>query len=136
MKQDFLPMLESFKERLRELRHELRALDSDRVSKINLRTKADEIASEWVEKIRSPLEHKFKIEKKVIDDTADRLKKLHILSRPNNLKSSYLKCIDVVFKKFDDKFVLPIKQMASEPASLLELNRLIPGLSNADESSY
>jgi hypothetical protein len=111
-------------------------LDGVKVSRNADRDAADRLASEWVERIRSPLEHKFKIDKAVIDATAEYFKKLHVLSRPNNQKSSYLKCIDAILKGFDNKFVLPIKQTASEPETLLDLQTLIPGLTDADESSY
>ena len=136
MKQDFLQALSHFKENLRSLRSELKALDTEKVSRKALRDASDHIASDWVEKIRSPLEHRFKIDKAVIENTATQMKQLHILSRPNNQKSSYLKCINSVLEHFDDKFILPIKQMSSEPESLLDLETLVPSLTDADESSY
>jgi hypothetical protein len=67
---------------------------------------------------------------------AEQMKQLHVLSRPNNRKSSYLKIIRGALRKFDDRFILPIKQSTFEIESVLDLRKLIPGLSNPEESDY
>jgi len=136
LKQEFVRSLEALKERLLTLRSNVKASNSERIARKAIRSEADQIASDWVEKFRSPLEHKFKLDKLVIEEIAEHMKRLHVLSRPNNLKSSYLDCVGSILKGFDDKFILPLKQAASEPESLLELGKLIPGLADANESSY
>ena len=112
------------------------ALRTDTVSRNEIRDKADAIASSWVEDLRSPLEHRFKISPTTIAEMAEWMKRLHILSRPNNLKSSYLDLLSDVLKDFEDKFVLPIKQMATNVESILDLTKLVPNLPDPDESSY
>lgn len=64
------------------------------------------------------------------------MKQLHVLSRPNNLKTSYLNCINKILKGFDDKFILPIKQTTIEVKELLDLQKIIPSLANPAESDY
>jgi hypothetical protein len=61
---------------------------------------------------------------------------LHVLRRPSNLKTSYIATIDGVLKKFDDRFLLPIKQMSREVSTVLDLMKLVPTISNSAESEY
>jgi hypothetical protein len=44
--------------------------------------------------------------------------------------------INEVLKDFDDKFILPIKQMPFNIEKILDLNKVIPTLPNPDESQY
>lgn len=137
MKQEFVTTLQEFKSKLSRLRRQLKAFDRNQVSKLEYRNGAEEIATDWVEKIRSPLEHKFKIDKETIEATAEQMKRLHQLARPNNQKASYLQCLDAVLNKFDDKFILPIQQSAPENnSSIPSLLQLIPSLKNANDSEY
>ncbi len=64
------------------------------------------------------------------------MKHLHVLSRPNNLQTSYLKTLDSVLDKFKDKFVLPIQQTSMAVESVFDLQKLVKGLTNPDESNY
>ena len=110
MKQNIITKLEEFRSRLQSLRKALNGSNTARVSKKETRQEADAIATMWVEELRSPLEHKFKLDPEVILQTAENMKRLYKLSRPNNQKSSYLEVLSQVLKKFDDKFILPIKR--------------------------
>jgi hypothetical protein len=136
LKKDLIEKLRAFKDEIADLKQQIRKLKTDRVSQIHLRKAAETIASKWVEEIRSPLEHKFRLSKPIIEQMADQMKKLHILSRPNNLKSSYLQCINTILKDYDDRFVLPLQQVTEEVNEILDLRKILPGLSNPDESDY
>ena len=137
MKQEIIDQLESFRTKLKQLKKEVNSIPGDRVSRKGATTLADEIATTWVEELRSPLEHKVRIDSVLIQETAEHMRQLHILSRPNNHKKSYLKTINAVLRKFDDKFILPIKQSYQEEASsALSLHELIPDLATPEESEY
>lgn len=136
MKAEFLEELRDFKKRLNALKREVAGLTTDRVSKTAIRTEANALADFWVEGIRSPLEHKFKLDKQLVTDTAEHFKRLHQLSRPNNHKSSYLDCLTSILTDFDNRFVLPIQQSGSEPESVIQLHKLIPLLKDAHQSDY
>jgi len=136
LKDEILSKLHQFKSDLLKLRKDINALKSDRVSRKPLRQFADEIATYWVEELRSPLEHKLKLPSNVIQATSEQIKRLHVLSRPNNLKSSYLETIGIVLIKFDDKFILPIKQTSLNIESTFDLQKIIPTLSDPNESDY
>ena len=136
MKKPILEKVEAFKKDLQLLKKELVELPTEQVNRKAIQDRADAIATSWVEGLRSPLEHKAKLSIEVIEQTASDMKKLHVLSRPSNLKSSYLAVVNRTLKKFDDRFVLPIKQSATEIENIFDLQKLVPGLPNPDESDY
>lgn len=136
MKEATIQKLESFRDDLRELKREVNKVSGERVNRTAIRSKADEIATLWVEELRSPLEHKFDLPIEEIRGMAAQMKQLHVLSRPGNRKSSYLKTINAALRKFDDRLVLPIKQSTFEVENVLDLRKLIPGLSDPEESDY
>lgn len=136
MKKTLLEKVEVFKRDLQALKRDVTALTTARVNRKAIRDQADAIATYWVEDLRSPLEHRAKLPTELIEQTAADMKQLHVLSRPSNLKSSYLGLLNQVLRKFDDKFVLPIKQSATEVESIFDLGKLVPGLANPDESDY
>ena len=136
MKQETIEKLEKFRNRLRALRRVVNQASGERINKGSIMSSADEIATTWVEELRSPVEHKFKIPTEDIRDMAAHMKQLHVLSRPSNRKSSYLKTINAALRKFDDRFILPIKQSQVEVESVLDLRKLIPDLPDSEESDY
>lgn len=136
MKIEFIANLREFKKSISSLKREVGKLTTTQVSRINLRNDAEAIASQWVEELRSPLEHKYKIEKKVIEATSEQMKKLHVLSRPNNLKSSYTRCLNLILKNYDDNFILPLQQEGGDVNDIPQLRQLIPNTDEVELSEY
>lgn len=136
MKNALLGKLIVFEGELRQLRKDVAALSTDRVSQKNLRYLAEQLANKWVEDLRSPLEHKFKLPAEIIQSTSESMKRLHVLSRPNNRKSSYLESLDSVLSRFKDKFILPIQQTSTSADNVFDLQKLVKGLTNLEESRY
>lgn len=136
MKEILLEKITKFRQELKNLKRELSNLSTESVSRKKLREQADKIATFWVEELRSPLEHKYKIDKNVIADTSEAMKRLHVLSRPNNRKSSYIQTIDSVLYNFDNKLILPIKQLSTKIDSSLNLSKIINASLSSEESEY
>jgi hypothetical protein len=136
VKEEILDQLVGFRDRLRALRKSVAALPTNTVNRVELRKEADALATEWVERLRSPLEHKFKLASALIKETSEAMKRLHVISRPSNLRTSYFVVIDSVVKKFDDRFLLPIKQMSIEVSTIFDLAKLVPSISDQAESEY
>jgi hypothetical protein len=136
VKQETVSALLQLKRDLESLKKAVKAISTDTVSKIAVRQAAEKIATHWVEDLRSPLEHKFKIDSPVIAAVSEGMKRLHVLSRPNNRKTSYLSTIKKLLDHFDDRLILPIQQSATRVDKILDLEKLIPGLDNPDESDY
>lgn len=136
MKEKTIELLRGYKNDLTTLKREISKLTTEKVSRKVLRQSAEKLASRWVEEIRSPLEHKYNIDKKVIDETSELMKKLHVLSRPNNQKSSYTRCINKILKEYDNKFILPIQQESEEVVEISELQKILEKITDQDESEY
>jgi len=136
VKAETLARLAEWERDLRRLKREVVALTGKTVSRISLRTQADEIATCWVEELRSPLEHKFGLPADLVAETSENMKRLHRLSRPSNLRSSYLSTLNAVLRRFQDRFVLPIKQTSTTVESVFDLRRLVAGLPDSAESDY
>ena len=80
MKEEILLRLRQFKSDLTKLRKEVNSLQGQTVSRNAIRQLADKIATDWVEELRSPLEHKLKLPNEVIQGTSEQMKRLHVLS--------------------------------------------------------
>jgi len=135
MKEEMINKLTSFRNAMRALKKDVQNNPGDRISRQKIRFRADNIATQWVEELRSPLEHKFGISKEKIDHMAEQMKQLHVLSRPSNLKSSYIKTLNSALSRFDNRFILPIKQGVYRVEGALDLHSLIPSLSNLSDSN-
>jgi len=136
MKVEILAKLRQFELDLRELRKQVKAITIKTVNAKSLREEAEAFATRWVEELRSPLEHKFKIDATIIKETSEHVKRLHVLSRPSNLKTSYLQTLDAILDKFKDKFILPIQQTSMEVESVFDLQKFVSGLPDPGESEY
>lgn len=136
MKIEFIAKLREFKKSISSLKREVGKLTTTQVSRMSLRNDAEAIASQWVEELRSPLEHKYKIDKKVIEATSEQMKKLHVLSRPNNLKSSYTRCLNIILKNYDDNYILPLQQEGGDVKDIPELRKLLPSSDEVELSEY
>jgi hypothetical protein len=136
MKTEILEKLTKFEKDLRDLRKEVKLIPVQTVGSQATRKKAEVLATQWVEELRSPLEHKFKLDAVTITQTSEDMKRLYVLSRPSNLKSSYVAVLDSALDGFKDKFLLPIQQMTVEAEGGFDLQKLVAGLSNPYESEY
>jgi len=136
VKAELLAKLRAFEGDLRQLRKDVKAIKIKTVNSKALREQAEALATRWVEELRSPLEHKFKIDSTTIQEISEVMKRLHVLSRPSNLKTSYVQTLDTALDGFKDKLILPIQQMSMAVESAFDLEKLVSGLSDADESEY
>jgi hypothetical protein len=90
-KVEILEKLNTVETRLRKLRTAIKKLTTTQVGRKAFRDEAESIATAWVEELRSPLEHRFKLPIDTISGYSEDFKQLHVLSRPNNLLTSYTK---------------------------------------------
>jgi hypothetical protein len=136
VKQEILDKLLAFEASMRRLRADIKALEVDRVNRQIIREQADDLATEWVEDLRSPLEHKFSLDPAVIEDMSAQMKRLHVLSRPGNRKTSYVETLSAALKDFKNRYVLPIQQTSFESDTKFDLANLVKGLEDVDETEY
>jgi hypothetical protein len=135
-KAELIGLVEAFGGQLRKLRRDVKASETPRIGKKALLKTADELATTWVEELRSPLEHRVKLPSHLVDEMSEYMKELHRLSRPNSAKSSYVKALNAALLGFDDRFIVPIKQASALEQAGRNLKQLVPALPDADESDY
>lgn len=135
-KQELLSLLRQFQTDLKQLKKEVNGEAGPRIGKASIRRSAEQLATQWVEEIRSPLEHKFGIGSDTIREYSDNMKRLHVVSRPNNRKSSYLDVVGSALKQFDDRLILPIQQSHFVEEGKFSLSALVPGLTDQEETEY
>lgn len=136
MKGEVLKLLSEVEARLRTLRAAVQAIPSPRVSRRSIRKEAADIADIWVEKLRSPLEYRFHLPKETVEEFAQAFKRLHVLSRPNNLKTSYIETLKSMLRGFKDRLVLPVQQFSEPTDQVFDLLNLVKGLPDPQESDY
>lgn len=136
MKDQILEKLRKLEERLRKLRSDIKTLRVKRVSRNDLRQEAESAADFWVEELRSPLEHRFKMSSDIVAKYAEAFKKLHILSRPNNLAKSYVECLNGLLKRFKDDLILPIQQSDEPITGNAQLSEIVGKVQDGTVSEY
>jgi hypothetical protein len=136
MKEQLLEKLRTLDERLRRLRSEIKELKVKTVARKELREEAEALADLWVEEVRSPLEHRFKIPVQTITKYADAFKQLHILSRPNNLAKSYIERLNSLTKKLKDDLILPVQQSHEPITGNAQLSAIVAKISEGAVSDY
>lgn len=136
MKDVILEKLRKLEERLRNLRTNIKKLKVTRVARKELRDEAEAVANFWVEELRSPLEHRFKIPADTIASYAEEFKRLHVLSRPNNLAKSYVDCLNRLTRKYKDNLVLPIQQSDEPITGNAQLSAIVSKIADEAISDY
>lgn len=136
MKEEILAKLAELESRLRALLREVRGLPIDRVSRKALRGEAAALAELWVEDVRAPLEHRFKLPPETIEAYATGFCRLDILSRPNNRRTSYETTLGELLRKFKDRLVLPVRQAPGAAATVTQLGAMVRQALSGAESDY
>jgi len=142
MKKAVLSELRNFRDGLKLLRREIRKNRGVMIHHVNLRNAALELVTQWDEKLRSPLEHKFKLPSADINDMAEQMKQLYRLSLSSNRKTSYMKILNSSLNKFDERFMVPVNfttpVMQSPPnmGTDFDIRSIFPDRSGVNESEY
>lgn len=136
MKEETLIRLDEFEKALRRFKAALLKNKFERINKKEFIDEANRLASIWVEELRSPLEHRFKISSEVILSVSEQVKRLYRLARPNNLKKSYVETLEQILYKFKDRLVLPIQEFSEKIDTVNDLEKLLPSIKNHEESGY
>ncbi len=122
---------------IKALRAEIKALRGDRVSKKGPREIAEVIGQKWFDNIKPKVVDANVCGADVVQKYDNAFKKLISLSGPNNLKSSYLKALDVASKGFKLDLLLPVQSgMAKPKAAASSFDAFLVSLAASDEGDY
>lgn len=136
MKEQILEQLRDFERELRTLKKSLASLNTKTVNRKTHQEQARNLATVWVEEIHPLLSRSFDIPTDIITKTHDHVERLFVLSRPNNLVTSYIKTIDAILSGFKDRYILPIQVSNNTLDGMPHLTGLLNSLEHAEENEY
>ena len=136
MKQEVLQRLADLHRRLKALRRQVRAHSSAQIARKAIRYEARDLAKLWIEGLRTQLEHRYALGQETISQYDTEFDRLLVLSRPSNRKSSYLKAIDALLTKFQDRLVLPVQRYSEQIDTELDLQKIIGDVEDDNEADY
>jgi len=136
MKEEMLNRLNNYEADIKDFRRQIRGLDKPLVSRMGLRQEAERLSKLWFEQFENQLKSIFNISKDIIAKYKYLFDHLMRLSRPNNLRSSYINVLDKICKKFKDDLTIQVQQFSYSIESELDLINIIQGLPNIEEQEY
>jgi len=87
-----LDKLRTLQRELGELKKQVAAVETDRVAKITIRSKAEELGSAWFSEFSEALVAQQGLSHELIETYSQQFGRLIKVSAPNNLKTSYHYC--------------------------------------------
>lgn len=136
MKQEALAELESFWKGLKSLKGEIRKKNVVMINQKKLRDSAHALATQWIEKLHTPLYRKFKLPSVDINDMAEQMKQLSRLSLGASRKLSYMKVLNSSLRKFNDRFMIPVMQSSLDTGAVFDIRSMFPNLLDPNAFEY
>lgn len=93
---------------LKELRKIIKNEDGERISKQNLRSRAEGLSNSWFSGILIRISKNEAITKENADKYSNGFSRLLKLTSPANRKSSYLETLDLLIKGFQEELIMPL----------------------------
>lgn len=128
--------LTAFEGRLRALRAAVKNAGTSRVNRKNLRSEAEALSVHWFTSLKPALEVLHVDLSSSIADMDPQMEKLHQISRPNNLASSYESTLVAALKSFKDRFVKLVQLSAPKDDINQVLAGILAKIDSPEESSY
>ncbi|HTE16346.1 MAG TPA: hypothetical protein VK642_14825 [Burkholderiales bacterium] len=128
-------VLQQYLDDLKSLRRAVNTETTKLIGKKQLRESAEELGTRWFKGIASDLTGRYKFSAELVERYSTHCKRLIKLSGPNNLKTSYLGCIDGLTKSMRDELILPIKASAGTTSPTV-FDSFVASLKDPGESAY
>jgi hypothetical protein len=128
--------LKHFLVEVKALKKDIKAETTDQIAKKALRSRAEAVGSRWFNEVAPLLTSAAGYEVDVVEKYSKASAHLIKLSAPNNLRTSYLKALDVLSKGFRDELILPAQQGAGSAASASQFDAFFGSLPDAEEEKY
>jgi hypothetical protein len=119
---------------LKELRHIVRAETASTISKVKVRSAAEQLGSRW-SSLLNDITTRGIILPDVLEKYSRACTRLVKISAPNNLKTSYLDTLDILTKRLRDELIIPL-QTATTAASASLFDSFIASIADPAESDY
>ncbi len=118
------------------IKQDIRKLEVDRVSKKDLKTRVENLATAWFSSLQPRLIDELGMSSDILEKYGEAAGRLLSLVANNNLKKSYLQTFEALIKSFNTELIIPAQTNPSEIGSIALLHRLLADLPNEDENEY
>jgi hypothetical protein len=129
--------LEHFQKRVGAVRKSINTLKTSRISRKSIQTESASIARYWLTDLADRLRDNTSVDPAEIEAMSTLMERLHKISSPNNLVSSYRDVLKGASAKFQQRFISPILLNPVQQRPLASsLQALIDHLTDVNEISY
>jgi len=128
--------LRNTRSQLSALRKDIRAEKGERISRKELRERAEVLGTRWFDKLSPALAEEPALSPDIVERYSNGFRRLVKLSAPNNWKKSYVATLDELLRDFRDELILPIQTGAPEPSKQSPVRTMLAGLPSPEEDVY
>ena len=128
--------LKEFLATAKKLKSDIRKLEVTRVSRKDLKSRAEELATKWFSDLQPRLADEIGMSPETLEKYGEAAGQLLALVSNNNLKKTYLRTLDTVIKSFSAELIIPVQTNPTTVGSIALLHRLIADLPSRDENEY
>lgn len=131
-----LEKLRTFWKELDTLRKEVSSVETERISKKSMRSKAEELGSKWFAEFSEALANEHAVSLDLIESYSQHFGHLIKVSAPNNLKRSYFDTLRAILKSFRDDLIIPLQTKSKGAPKATLLSEVLDVLPSAEENAY
>ena len=128
---------------LREIQAEIRSLKKEitaekvkTIAKKSYRHRAESLGTKWFSEVSESLTNKYGLSPDLIETYSQHFGRLIKISTPNNLKTSYLKTLAELGRKFRDDLIIPIQKKPSRSSDVSLLAKMLQDIQDPQEDEY
>jgi hypothetical protein len=131
-----LDALRTLQKQLGTLRKEVSSIETARIAKKSIRSKAEEIGSKWFSEFSEGLANQHGLSPELIESYSQHFGRLIKVSAPNNLKKSYVDTLRAILKSFRDDLIIPLQTQSKGSPKVSLLSEVLDTLPSAAECAY
>jgi len=131
-----LEKLRNLQTDLQTLRTEVTIVETDRIAKKSILSRAETIGAGWFSEFSEPLVREFDINPALVESYSNHFGRLIKISAPNNQKKSYMDTLRSILKSFRDDLIIPIQTRPKGAAKVSLLIQVLEGLPSSIENEY
>ena len=128
--------LEQFLAELKAFRRDIRMLKGERVTQKAMCQAAKDLPTIWYQEHCPVVSGSGAVDEDVVSRYENRFETLLKLGNPNNLKTSYLKALDVLIRTFEGDIIIPLRKQPAASGLGNALKQILVDARSADDTAY
>ena len=128
--------LQAFHGRIKGLKSDIGKEPGATISKLALRKCAEDLATDWFQSVAPNLAAESGPSAETIEKHSASFARLLKLSKPNNLKSSYVDVLTAISKAFHDDLILPLQMKPKLAKEVSLLTKLFENLPTSEDQYF